>query len=77
MDSKTLSNQTATGGRDTLLTSQVAEITGIPECTLRYWRHANQGPPCYRLGKRVLYERAGLDAWIEAQKAATMRGGVA
>jgi DNA-binding transcriptional MerR regulator len=48
----------------------VAEMTGLPEATLRYWRHVGIGPPSARLGRRVVYRRADVDAWIDEQFAA-------
>lgn len=62
---------------DFLTTAQVSELTGIPEPTLRYYRHANQGPASFRLGRRIVYRREEVLRWIKAQEAATGRGGVA
>lgn len=47
--------------------SEVAEITGIPEATLRFWRHQGTGPKSARLGRRVVYREADVQAWIDAQ----------
>lgn len=59
-----------------LTTAEVSALLGVPPETLRYWRHLDRGPRCYRLGgKRVVYDPADLDAWIERQKATTARGG--
>lgn len=63
--------------REILTTKQVAEEYGFEEATLRWWRHCSTGPASFKLGKRVVYRRSALDAWIEAQEAATTRGGVA
>jgi predicted DNA-binding transcriptional regulator AlpA len=46
---------------------EVAEMTGIPEATLRFWRATHQGPPSARLGRRVVYREADVVAWIDAQ----------
>lgn len=59
-----------------LTTAEVSALLGVPPETLRYWRHLNKGPQSYRIGdKRVVYDRADLDDWLAAQKAATLRGG--
>lgn len=59
-----------------LTTAEVSALLGVPPETLRYWRHLDKGPLCYRLGgKRVVYDPADLNAWVERQKAATTRGG--
>ncbi len=57
-------------------TGAVADYIGIHEGTLRYWRHAGTGPASFKLGRRVMYRKADVDAWIEAQYEATARGGV-
>ncbi len=54
---------------------QVSSLTGIPVGTLRYWRHANQGPASFSLGKRVLYRKPEVERWIAEQEQATLRGG--
>jgi predicted DNA-binding transcriptional regulator AlpA len=58
-----------------MTTRQVSETTGIPVGTLRFWRHTNQGPASFSLGKKVVYRRSELEAWIAEQEAATRRGG--
>ncbi|WP_431839707.1 helix-turn-helix transcriptional regulator [Gordonia hongkongensis] len=51
-----------------LTTLEVAELTGIPTGTLRYWRHRGEGPPSFRLGRRVVYRAERLWDWIDAQE---------
>lgn len=46
---------------------EVSELTGIPEATLRFWRHVGTGPPSAKLGRRVVYREAEVIAWIDAQ----------
>ena len=53
---------------DELLTLQeVADVVRVPVATLRYWRHLGTGPRSFRLGRRVLYRRDDINAWIGAQ----------
>jgi predicted DNA-binding transcriptional regulator AlpA len=54
-----------------LTTKEVAEMTRLPEETLRYYRHAgNKGPRSFTLGgRRVLYDVADVEAWIAQAKA--------
>ncbi|MDQ0094416.1 helix-turn-helix transcriptional regulator [Paeniglutamicibacter psychrophenolicus] len=44
--------------------AEVAEMTRIPENTLRYYRHKETGPKSAKIGGRVMYRRADVDAWI-------------
>lgn len=54
---------------------EVASYTGIAAATLRYYRSARRGPRSYKLGRRVVYDPADVDAWVAQQKAATSAGG--
>jgi predicted DNA-binding transcriptional regulator AlpA len=36
--------------------------------TLDRWRRLGEGPPIIKLGRRVLYSRSSLLAWIAAQE---------
>lgn len=46
-----------------------ARYMGVPESTLKYWRAHGVGPRHYKLGRRIMYDRADLDAFIAASKA--------
>lgn len=35
---------------------------------LAQWRHKKIGPPYYKLGRKVIYRGADLNAWAEAQR---------
>ena len=52
--------------REYLSTADVSELTGIPVGTLRYWRHRSrgEGPVAFHLGRRVIYKRSDVEAWI-------------
>ena len=45
---------------------EVAALTGIPENTLRFWRHQGTGPKSAKLGRRVVYREADVLAWLDA-----------
>ncbi len=50
-----------------LRVADVATMTGIPEATLRFWRHQGTGPRSAKLGRRVVYREADVQAWIDEQ----------
>jgi predicted DNA-binding transcriptional regulator AlpA len=51
-----------------LLMEEVSELTRLPLATLRFYRHRGQGgPKSFKLGNRVVYKRADVEAWIESQ----------
>ena len=45
-----------------------ADVPRTPVATLRYWRHQGIGPRSFRLGRRVLYRRGDVHAWIDAKR---------
>ncbi len=50
-----------------LTITEAADLLRAPVATLRYWRHLGTGPRSFRLGRRVLYRREDLHAWIDTQ----------
>jgi excisionase family DNA binding protein len=51
-----------------LTTQEVAEILRTPSETVRYWRHVGKGPQSFKLGRRVLYDRRDVEAFIETAR---------
>lgn len=60
---------------DLLTMKQVSDKTGIPVGTLQHYRLHRTGPRSAKVGNRVFYRRADVEAWIEEQFAAS--GGAA
>lgn len=50
-----------------------AAYLGISPNTLYVWRHRRQGPPSFRMGRRVMYRISALDAWVVQQEQADSR----
>lgn len=59
-----MESQPFTTGSDLLDQHEVSEILRIPVGTLAQWRSRKKGPPWAKLGGRVRYDAALLDAWI-------------
>ena len=53
--------------RDTIDIKEAAAVLGVSKFTLYYWAKAHRVPH-YRLGRRVLFSRAGLTAWLGRHK---------
>jgi excisionase family DNA binding protein len=51
-----------------LTTSEVGELLRVSGETVRYWRHIGTGPKSFKVGRRVLYARADVEAFIQAAK---------
>ena len=47
-----------------LTRSEAAEFIGVDKCTLSRWFSEGLGPPRIKLGRRVLYLRSSLKAWL-------------
>ena len=47
---------------------QLAGELGIASDTLARWEARQLGPPCTRIGRKVLYRRASVQDWIGAQE---------
>ncbi|MGW4090075.1 helix-turn-helix domain-containing protein [Nocardia sp. NPDC004750] len=58
-----------------MTTRDLSQELGIPEGTLRFWRHSGVGPASFSIRKRVVYRRTEVDRWIKEQETATKRGG--
>jgi hypothetical protein len=46
----------------------VGELRVVTLGTLRYWRLNRTGPPWWKAGRRICYDRAGLLEWVEEQR---------
>jgi excisionase family DNA binding protein len=56
-----------------LTIEEVAELLRTVPETCRYWRHVGKGPKSFKVGRRVLYAREDVEAFIE--EARTGAGG--
>ena len=52
-----------------LTTAEVGEMLRTPAETLRYWRACSTGPASFKIGRRVLYAREDVEAFIAAARA--------
>ena len=48
-----------------MTTAEVTELLRMPVESVRWWRHVGKGPRSFKLGRRVLYAREDVDAFIE------------
>lgn len=49
---------------------ELEQLTGTPASTWRYWAHIRSGPPSFKLGRRRVWKRSSVLAWLEAQETA-------
>lgn len=50
--------------QELLTIEEVSEVTRLPINTLYHYRATGQGPKSAKLGRRVVYRRSDLEAWI-------------
>lgn len=62
---------------DTLTAQEVSAEYRIPLPTLRWWVQSSTGPKSFKLGRRRLYKRSDVEAWIEHAYQTTATGGAA
>jgi predicted DNA-binding transcriptional regulator AlpA len=53
---------------EVLSLEQIAELTGTPVATLRYWRHLGVGPKTFKLGRRVVSMKSDVERWIAEER---------
>ena len=53
---------------DLLLLPEVAAATRMSEATLRWLRHRGEGPPMWRMGRRLGARRSAVMEWIARQE---------
>ena len=63
-----MGRETTLSPADLLLLSEVAEITRRSIDTLRWLRHRGEGPPGFRMGRRVVFRRGAVMEWIAEQE---------
>jgi excisionase family DNA binding protein len=54
---------------ENLTTEEVAAMLRTPMETVRYWRHIGKGPKSFKVGRRVLYAREDVEAFLAEAKA--------
>lgn len=57
-----------------LRAKQLEELTGIPENTWRWWAHIGRGPVSFKMGRRRVWRKSVVLAWIAEQERLTASG---
>ncbi|WP_172651136.1 helix-turn-helix transcriptional regulator [Rhodococcus opacus] len=53
-----------------LNSTQCEQLTGTPESTWRYWASIGKGPASFKLGRRRVWRKSAILAWIAEQEQA-------
>jgi predicted DNA-binding transcriptional regulator AlpA len=54
--------------REFLSAKELAEWTGVPASSWRHFGSNGYGPASFKLGRRRLWRKSEVQAWIEAQE---------
>jgi predicted DNA-binding transcriptional regulator AlpA len=53
---------------DLLRLEEVSEITRLSPSTLRWLRHRGEGPPAFKLGRRLMFRRSAVLDWVRQEE---------
>ena len=59
---------------DLLTTEEAAAFLHVPLATLRHWLQTSQAPPSARIGKRRMFRKTDLEAFVNAKFDAAANG---
>jgi DNA-binding transcriptional MerR regulator len=51
-----------------MITEEVAAMARTSPSTIRYYHHIGSGPKSFKVGRRRLYAKSDVIAWLEAAK---------
>ena len=54
-----------------LNSTDLEELTGLPASTFRYWASIGTGPQSLKLGRRRVWKRTTILAWLAEQELAS------
>ena len=51
--------------KEYLSAEELEQLTGTPESTWRYFAHVGRGPASLKIGRRRVWKRATVMAWLD------------
>ncbi|WP_084647098.1 helix-turn-helix domain-containing protein [Parafrankia discariae] len=46
----------------------LADYLGVPVNTIYKWRSMGEGPPAYKVGRYIRFDRREVDEWLEKRR---------
>lgn len=62
-----MSQKTINVDAELLTVKDVAAMLGVAENTVWNWRHAGEMAPATKIGRRVLWRRSEIEAWLDTR----------
>jgi excisionase family DNA binding protein len=56
-----------------LTVAEVAAYLGVPVSTIHFWRGRKQGPPAFKVGRRLMFRARDVAAWLDERAASAER----
>ena len=50
-----------------LTVAELASYLGVPVSTIHFWRGRDQGPPAFKVGRRLMFRSSDVAAWLNTQ----------
>lgn len=63
-------NESAATGKEILDSKDLEAMTGTRASTWRYWSSRGEGPGSFKLGRRRVWKRSVVEAWLAEQASA-------
>lgn len=60
---------------DWMTRAELADEMKVSVDSLARWESRRTGPPCVRVGRRILYRREAVREWLVSQEKRATRGG--
>lgn len=51
-----------------MTTEELSEFLQVPLTTIYKWRAEGNGPPAFRIGKYLRFDRSEVEAWMETRR---------
>ncbi len=65
---QSLASTPTAAAKELVTGSELAERLGVSLPTLQRWRYEGSGPPFVKVGRKVRYAAADIDAWLAGQR---------
>jgi excisionase family DNA binding protein len=56
---------------DLLTVAEVAAYLGVPVSTIHFWRGRKQGPPAFKVGRRLMFRADDVAHWLDERAASS------
>jgi excisionase family DNA binding protein len=55
-----------------LTVDELARYLGVPRRNVYFWRANREGPPAFKVGKRIYFRASDVAAWLDERTASSL-----